>query len=94
VIRYSYAVTNTGNTVVNNVQVTDTTNGTDPDFLGGNNPGSPVTVSLTSDAGAATGDSTDADGAGPTWDVLAPGDTITFTADYTVRVQDIETLQN
>lgn len=94
VIRYSYAVKNSGNVVVNNIQVTDATNGADPAFLGGSNPGSPVTVSLTNDAGPATGDSTDADNAGPVWDVLAPGDTITFTADYAVQVQDIETLQN
>ena len=94
VIRYSYAVTNSGNIAIDSVQVTDATNGADQAFLGGSNPGSPVNVSLTNDAGAATGDSTDADNAGPVWDVLAPGDTITFTADYTVQVQDIETLQN
>lgn len=93
VIRYSYAVTNTGNITMQAVSVFDTTNGKDPAFLGGANPGQPVAVSLTSDAGAATGDSTDADNAGPTWDTLAPGDTITFTADYVVHQADVDALQ-
>ncbi|WP_165784573.1 beta strand repeat-containing protein [Zhengella mangrovi] len=93
VIRYSYAVTNTGNITMQAVSVSDTTNGNDPAFLSGANPGHPVSVSLTGDAGASTGDSTDADNAGPTWDTLAPGDTITFTADYLVHQADVDTLQ-
>lgn len=92
VIRYSYAVSNTGNLAVTDISATDTTNGLDPAFLTGANPGQPTIVSLTDDAGT-QGDSTDADNAGPVWDVLAPGDTITFTADYTVRQADVDTLQ-
>ncbi|WP_165784497.1 DUF7507 domain-containing protein [Zhengella mangrovi] len=92
VIRYAYAVTNTGNVSVAGVSVSDTTNGNDPAFLGGASPGQPVTVSLTTDAGT-TGDSTDADNAGPVWDTLAPGDTVTFTADYSVVQADVDALQ-
>ncbi|WP_205853354.1 DUF11 domain-containing protein [Zhengella mangrovi] len=92
VIRYAYAVTNTGNVTVAGVAVSDVTNGNDPAFLGGASPGQPVTVSLTTDAGT-TGDSTDADNAGPVWDTLAPGDTVTFTADYAVVQADVDALQ-
>ncbi|PHP64562.1 hypothetical protein CSC94_23360, partial [Zhengella mangrovi] len=92
VIRYAYAVTNTGNVAMANVSVSDVTNGNDPAFLGGASPGQPVAVSLTTDAGT-VGDSTDADNAGPTWDMLAPGDTITFTADYSVVQADVDALQ-
>ncbi|PHP64624.1 hypothetical protein CSC94_23365 [Zhengella mangrovi] len=92
VIRYAYAVTNTGNVNVANVSVSDVTNGNDPAFLGGASPGQPVTASLTTDAGT-TGDSTDADDAGPVWDTLAPGDTVTFTADYSVVQADVDALQ-
>ncbi|WP_165784586.1 DUF11 domain-containing protein [Zhengella mangrovi] len=92
VVRYAYAVTNTGNVNVANVSVSDTTNGNDPAFLGGASPGQPVAVSLTTDAGT-VGDSTDADNAGPVWDTLAPGDTVTFTADYSVVQADVDALQ-
>ena len=40
----------------------------------------------------ATGDSTDAAVNG-SWDSLAPGDQVTFTANYTVTQNDIDTLQ-
>jgi len=52
----------------------------------------PGNESLTADNGT-TGDSTDVDGTDSTWDVLAPGDEVTFTATYVVTQNDVDTLQ-
>jgi len=80
VITYTYTVTNDGDTIIRDVAITDTHNGSDP----------PGDETLFADNGT-SGDSTDAaiDGS---WDVLAPGDTITFTGSYTVTLQDAANL--
>ena len=83
VITYTYTVTNNGDTVIQDVVVTDTHNGSDPAPV-------PSGETLLTDA-APTGDSTDAavDGS---WDTLAPGDVVTFTGTYTVTAADADTL--
>jgi len=83
IVTYTYTVTNDGNTVINDVAITDTHNGSDPAPVPGNE-------TLLTDA-APTGDSTDAAPNG-SWDILAPGDTLTFTGSYTVTQTDAENL--
>lgn len=84
IIGYTYSISNTGNITINNVAVSDVHNGT------GIHP-VPGTETLTGDV-APTGDSTDVTSNG-IWSILAPGDTIHFTANYTVTQSDIDTLQ-
>jgi uncharacterized repeat protein (TIGR01451 family) len=84
IITYTYTVKNTGNVTMTGVSVTDGHNGTGP-FLGVGNEAMAIDV-------APTGDTTDAAING-TWDNLGPGDTLTFTATYTVNQTDIDTLQ-
>ena len=91
VIRYTYTVTNTGSIPVADVFVSDVTNGTDPAFLGGNNPGNPPHVSLI-DNGISS-DSSDTNSDPNVWGLLAEDDAIVFQADYTVTQTDVEALQ-
>jgi hypothetical protein len=81
VITYTYIITNTGNAFIDNVTVTDVHNGYGAVPV----PGSEV---LVTDA-LPTGNSTDG-GANAVWDHLSPGDTIRFTANYTVVQSDID----
>ena len=83
VITYTYTITNNGNTVIRDVAINDTHNGSDPAPVPGNE-------TLLTDNGTA-GDSTDAavDGS---WDILAPGDVVTFTGTYTVTAADAANL--
>jgi len=83
VITYTYTVTNDGDVNIDDVVVSDTHNGSDP----APTPGNEV---LLTDA-APVGDSTDSaiDGS---WDVLAPGDVVTFTGTYTVTAADVDNL--
>ena len=67
------------------IGVNDTHNGT-------NGALSPSNETLSNDVGPAN-DSTDATSANGTWDTLAPGDTVTFSATYTVNQTDVDTLQ-
>ena len=84
VIIYTFLVTNTGNTTISNISVGETFNG----FGTAPAPGSEF-LSINS---APLGDSTDA-AANGTWDLLGPGDQVTFTAPYTVTLADVEQLQ-
>jgi len=83
VITYTYTITNDGNRPVQDIAINDTHNGSDPAPV----PGSET---LLTDA-APTGDSTDGATNG-SWDVLAPGDIVTFTGTYTVTQADIDSL--
>lgn len=83
-VTYTYVVTNTGNQTISNINLADSHGGSGP-------PPSPSNETLTTDAGA-IGDSTDS-GTNGVWEVLAPGDAVTFTASYVVTQQDVDTLQ-
>lgn len=84
VVTYTYTVVNDGDTIVNDVAVTDTHNGSDPAPIPGNE-------TLLTDV-APLGDSTDAT-IDNSWDVLAPGDTVVFTGTYTITATDVVNLQ-
>ncbi len=82
-VTYTYTVTNSGNVGVTNLSLSDNHNSDAFGLLG------TITLTgLTNDAGASLLDSTD-DTADNDWDYIAPGDTITWTATYTVLQADI-----
>jgi uncharacterized repeat protein (TIGR01451 family) len=94
VISYTFVVENTGNVTLNDVRVTELFSGT------GVAPTLVTPVAVTTDSGtvppaqlAAVGqlnDSSDTGSADNDWDVLGPGDVITFTASYPITQQDID----
>lgn len=83
-ITYTYTALNSGNQTLTAVSMSD------PHDAGASGTLSTIafTASPLTDAGAFTGDSTDA-GGDNVWDTLAPGDTITWQATYTVTTADI-----
>ena len=83
VVTYTYTVKNDGDQVIRGVTISDTHNGSDP-------APTPSNETLLTDA-APTGDSTDAV-VDESWDVLAPGDVLTFTGTYTITQTDAENL--
>lgn len=83
-ITYTYVITNNGNQTVTDIVLSDVHNGNGPAPV-------PSNETLTLDV-APNGDSTDS-ATDELWDVLAPGDEVTFTATYTVTQQDVDTLQ-
>ena len=84
VVTYTYTITNTGNVNITNVLVSDLHNGFGP-------PPTPESEVLATDS-LPIGDSTDAVSNG-TWDLLAPGDIISFTGTYIVTQTDVDLLQ-
>ena len=83
-INYTYVITNNGNQTVTDVVVSDS-------HIGNGTPPVPSNEALTLDI-APNGDSSDS-AVDAIWDVLAPGDEVTFTSTYTVTQQDVDTLQ-
>ncbi len=80
VITYTYTVTNNGNITITDVTMSDVHSGVGSAPI----PGSEVLLT----DNVPLGDSTDA-ATNASWDVLAPGDVITFTSTYTVVAADI-----
>lgn len=80
-VSYTYTVENTGNITLSAVNLSDAHEGTGAAPV-------PGTETLTTDAGT-TGDSVDATADDGTWDTLAPGDIVTWTASYTVTAADL-----
>jgi hypothetical protein len=85
VVTYTYTVQNSGNQILTNISLNDVHQGSGPAPV----PGNEV---LTTDAGTAN-DSTDAIANDGQWSVLAPGDVITLTANYTITQIDVDTKQ-
>lgn len=83
-IVYTYTVINTGDVIVRDIVIADVHNGSGP-------APTPEGEALLTDV-APFNDSIDA-GANGIWDLLGPGDTITFTGNYTVTSDDITNLQ-
>ena len=84
-ITYTYTVKNTGNVSLKDISLADVHNAIGAAPV----PGSEI---ITSDV-PPLNDSTDATANNGVWSSLAPGDTITFTATYTVQQSDVDTLQ-
>jgi hypothetical protein len=84
VITYTYKVTNSGNVTMTNVFVGDTHNGSGT-FVGPGNENIFTDVAPLSDSNDLL--------ANGSWDTLGPGDTLIFTATYTVTQQDVDLLQ-
>ena len=84
-VTYTYTVTNSGNTTLQNVSLNDVHDGSGSPPLPGNE-------TLLTDNGT-LGDTTDSAPADGVWSVLAPGDVIAFTSTYTVTQQDVDTKQ-
>jgi len=85
VITYTYVVTNTGNQTLSNVVLSEAHNASGP-------VPTPANETLSADTGV-SGDSTDTAVNDGVWSVLAPGDSVTFTATYTVTQSDVDLLQ-
>ena len=78
VVTYTYTITNTGNVTLTNVTLADVQDGT----------GAVSTPAL--DVGATTAANTDDLDGTPGVDTLLPGETLVFTADYTITQADID----
>ena len=84
VITYTYKVLNDGNVTINNITLADVHNAASPAPI----PGSEALTDV-----PPLGNSTDVTPSDGVWSSLAPGDTITFTATYTVTQSDVDNLQ-
>ncbi len=81
-IKYTYKVKNTGNVTLKNVTLVDKNDGQTA------NGNVFVAPTLTNDV-APTGDSVNANANNNIWDVLAPGDEVTFTSSYPIVQADL-----
>lgn len=84
VITYTYVVKNTGNVSIHNISLADLHNASGP---------APLPKGETLTDVAPLNDSSDATANNGIWTTLAPGDSVTFTATYTVTQHDQDTLQ-
>ena len=84
IITYTYTVTNDGNVTVQNLTLGDVHNAIGP---------APVPGTETLTDNPPLGNSSDTTANDGVWSSLAPGDTITFTATYTVQQSDVDNLQ-
>ncbi len=84
VITYTYKVLNDGNVTIQNISLADVHNAASPAPI----PGSETLTDV-----PPLGNSTDVTPSDGVWSTLAPGDTITFTATYTVTQSDVDNLQ-
>lgn len=84
-ITYTYTVKNNGNVTISTISLLDSHNAAGPTPI----PGS-VFISIAVSPGIGSHDAITTDAI---WDSLAPGDTITFTANYIVKQSDVDTLQ-
>ncbi len=89
VITYTYTITNSGNVTLLDVTVTDTEDGAGnlsplviPAAVTTDNPGPNPLAGM-------VGDSSDTTTGDADWDILGPGDVVTFTSTYTVLAADI-----
>ncbi|MEL6817054.1 MAG: hypothetical protein AAFP80_00235 [Pseudomonadota bacterium] len=86
VVTYTYTITNNGNTPVDNITLADVHGGagtfTQPDI---------ETATLTDNG--TTGDSTNGAAGDSDWDVLAPGDVLVVSVNYTIVQGDIDNNQ-
>ena len=80
-INYTYKVKNTGNVTLKNVAINDVSDGVNPAGLAFGTP------SLTDAAPLL--DSTNASAVKTKWDILAPGDAVTFSSSYVIVQGDI-----
>ena len=81
VVTYTFTVSNSGNITIENVTVSDSHNGYGTPLVPGNENG--ISTSNGSTDAAVNG----------SWDVLKPGDTVSFSAQYTAVQSDIDYLQ-
>ena len=84
-VTYTYTVKNSGTVTITNVSLNDVHNASGLAPV-------PKNETLSSDV-TPSGDSTDATPNDGVWSTLAPGDTITLTATYTVTQSDLDNLQ-
>ena len=91
VVRYEFAVENTGNVNVSNVNINEVS-------FDGDTSADPTDATVTTDTvdtstpartAETTNDSTDGSAGDGIFDTLAPGDIITFTSTYTVTAGDV-----
>lgn len=82
VITYTYDVTNDGNVLISSVSISDVHSGSGP-------LPQPANETLSNDVSPSL-DSTDSTGNDGSWSLIAPGDTVTFTTNYTVTQTDVD----